>query len=153
MKEEKIMSDFLQEISERAKTNGIPYYGLASAAETWAVLQQTTDAILIDVRTQAEFQFVGHVPDSVLIEWKSFPGMKTNEHFLEQLQKITKKDQIIFLLCRTGARSHDAALAATAIGYTHLINIEHGFEGDKNAAGHRGCVNGWKASALPWIQS
>lgn len=109
-------------------------------------------AEIIDVRTVAELIYVGHVPGSKTIEWQSFPDMTLNDRFIEQLREQVSPGTPVLFLCRSGVRSHHAATAAAAAGY-QAYNILEGFEGDRNASGHRNTVNGWRAGGLPWTQS
>ena len=133
------------------------YAGDVSPAYTYDVLKAEEDAILIDVRTRAEWSFVG-VPDLSdlgkqvgFIEWVTFPEMSPNELFLTELARFAgdDKSRAIFFLCRSGQRSLNAAVAATAQGFTRCYNIEGGFEGSLDAQRHRGAVSGWKAAGLP----
>ncbi len=136
------------------------YAGDVSANDAWNALSQDKLAQLIDVRTQAEWAFVG-VPSldtlsktTKMISWKLYPNFEVNTRFVEQLeQAVTDKNAPLYFLCKTGGRSTDAAIAATAAGYTQCYNIEGGFEGDFNTNHQRGQVNGWKASRLPWQQA
>ena len=88
-----------------------------------------------------------------MIELKSFPGMVDNPHFAEQLKTQVDHEALVLFLCRSGARSDQAARIAAEHGYTNAYNILEGFEGDKDGNSHRNTVNGWRASGLPWIQS
>lgn len=136
------------------------YAGDVSPTEAWSALTQSPNAQLIDVRTQAEWSFAG-VPllESVektvkMVSWKLYPNFDVNARFIEQLeQAVADKTAPLYFLCKTGGRSTDAAIAASAAGYCHCYNIEAGFEGDINSNHQRGQVNGWKASRLPWQQS
>jgi rhodanese-related sulfurtransferase len=137
------------------------YAGDASVTEAWAALQLDPRAQLVDVRTAAEWQFVG-LPDlSVLerrvhcIEWVTYPAMTPNPKFIEDVRAAlgTEQDITVYVLCRSGARSRAAAIAMTAQGYTNSFNIAGGFEGDLDAERHRGRNNGWKAAGLPWVQT
>lgn len=134
--------------------------------EAWDRLASDSAARLVDVRTRAEWSFVG-VPDlsglggqTILIEWKSFPTMAHNENFVSELQAAladAPASQILFI-CRSGARSLEAARAvaeamAGTAGAPQCINVAEGFEGDLNSAAHRGQTNGWKAKGLAWRQS
>ncbi|MGF1454692.1 MAG: rhodanese-like domain-containing protein [Alphaproteobacteria bacterium] len=132
-----------------------------TATDAWDFLQKHKDAVLIDVRTKAEWMFVG-VPDLsslgnqlILLEWQVFPTMGMNRTFPEQLTKDLpdRKDVPLFFLCRSGARSQAAADVMAATGYAHCVNIADGFEGDLDPGRHRGRLNGWKASGLPWVQT
>lgn len=136
------------------------YAGDVTPADAWAALAQSTNTQLVDVRTQAEWSFAG-VPslDSLnktvkTVSWKFYPNFEVNTRFIEQLeQAVADKNAPLYFLCKTGGRSTDAAIAATAAGYTQCYNIEGGFEGDINTNHQRGQVNGWKASRLPWQQA
>jgi len=133
--------------------------------DTFELLTSDENTILIDVRTQEENNFAGIVDSSdfnqrmALIQWKCYPDMKMNQKFGDELDSIlTKnfkdKDQVkILFMCRSGARSDQAAYFTTTKGYHNCFNVISGFEGDHNENKQRGTVNGWKASNLPWIQS
>ena len=135
------------------------YAGDVDVTETWRRLLEDPDAVLIDVRTTAEWNFVG-LPDLSPLEkqvlqseWKSFPSMALNPDFLAEVEQADiDKNAAVLLLCRSGQRSRDAAIRLTAAGYKNCYNVAGGFEGDKNAAGHRGTVGGWQFAGLPWIQ-
>lgn len=143
-----------------ARIESTLYAGDVTPADAWGALQQKELAQLIDVRTQAEWAFAG-VPslDAInktvkTISWKFYPQFNVNPDFIRQLEAaVTDKSAPLYFLCKTGGRSTDAAIAATAAGYTHCYNIEGGFEGDINTNHQRGQVNGWKASKLPWQQA
>ncbi|WP_417514163.1 rhodanese-like domain-containing protein [Minwuia sp.] len=117
------------------------------------------NAVLIDVRTVPEWQFVG-IPDlsgmakdTLFIEWQHYPEMKINESFVEDVRaKGISEDQPIYLLCRSGVRSKAAAKALTAAGYRFCYNVSEGFEGDKDDTGRRGNLGGWRYHDLPWKQ-
>ncbi len=135
------------------------YEGDLEPRECWEFLENDANAVLIDVRTDAEFAYVG-VPDltclgkdTKFISWVLFPKNEANPRFLEQLTDIASDlDTNILFLCRSGVRSRFAAAAATKAGYSHCYNILEGFEGDRDLAGHRGTIGGWKMARLPWIQ-
>ena len=140
------------------------YAGDISVEEAWRTLETDESAVLVDVRTGAEWSFVG-VPDlsgldkkPLLIEWQQFPGMQLNPSFIDQLSAhLTKdganKDRTVLFICRSGARSRSAAVALTAAGFTACHNVAGGFEGDLDGEQHRGILNGWKAAGLAWVQS
>jgi rhodanese-related sulfurtransferase len=115
--------------------------------------------VLVDVRTQPEWVFVG-VPDlnplgkrAVFIPWQVYPAMQVNGEFAKQVQAAgAKPDAPVLFLCRSGSRSKAAAIAVTRTGYTRAYNIAGGFEGPPDAKKHRGAKEGWKADDLPWIQ-
>jgi len=147
------VDEILARAKQRAAAVKLPYAGALLPAEARALMQQVPGAKLIDVRTQAEWEYVGRVPDSVLIEWNSYPSGQRNPQFLEELQaKVAKTEAPVMFLCRSGARSHHAAMAATLAGYPNSYNILEGFEGDKDAQGHRNSVGGWRVAGLPWVQ-
>ena len=140
------------------------YAGDLASNAAWELLLRETEAQLVDVRTVAEWSFVG-LPDlSALareprrVEWQSYPSMQVNPNFVadtaEQLQAAgAGPDTPILFLCRSGARSRAAAAAMTRAGFHKAYNIAGGFEGDPDADGHRGKINGWKAAGLPWRQT
>ncbi|MBW8268730.1 rhodanese-like domain-containing protein [Caldovatus aquaticus] len=125
----------------------------------WEALRDDPQAALVDVRTEAEWTFVG-LPDlgaagkqPVLVQWQLYPSMQLNDHFIEQLRKagLTPLNRLYFI-CRSGARSLAAAQAARAAGFPHAFNVADGFEGPVDEQGHRGTRAGWKAEGLPWRQ-
>lgn len=125
----------------------------------WDAVQSDPQAQLVDVRTDAEWAFVG-VPDlaaagkqAVLLAWQMYPSMQTNTDFVAQLRQAGfTTDHSIYFLCRSGGRSMAAAQAAQAAGFTRVYNIADGFEGNPDGNGHRGTTGGWKAASLPWRQ-
>jgi len=131
----------------------LPYAGALLPGEAYSLMQQVPASKLVDVRTQPEWDYVGHVPDSMLIEWNTYPGGQRNPSFIEQLRaRIAQNDAPVMFLCRSGVRSHHAAQAATQAGYPNAYNVLEGFEGDKDPQGHRNAVGGWRFAGLPWIQ-
>lgn len=148
-------------------TDKIPRISEVLPSEAWSMLENNTDVVLIDVRTHAEWNFVG-IPDMtglqnlfLTVEWAQLPGMSVNPSFIDTVmqQLGAQTPTALLFLCRSGVRSLSAARAMA----THLetddgrkvdcVNVTHGFEGDTNEARHRGGVNGWKAAGLPWRQS
>ncbi len=122
--------------------------------QSWALLQENSSAVMVDVRTAIEHTFVGHPPQAIHIAWKEFPGMQLNEHFVAQVEeKVTDKNTPVLLLCRSGVRSVAAANALQEAGFSHLINIVEGFEGALDENKHRGNIDGWRFHGLPWQQS
>lgn len=131
--------------------------------ETWARLTADKGAVLVDVRTRAEWTFVG-LPDLstlnkrvMTIEWQTFPDNRIDPEFVEKLNKLlvgagVAKDAEVFFVCRSGARSRSAAAAMADAGYTRCRNVAEGFEGPLDADQRRGQVAGWKAAGLPWRQ-
>ena len=140
------------------------YAGDVGAAEAWEMLKSDPKIQLVDVRTQAEWNFVG-LPDLATlerrvhcVEWQEFPSMQPNPNFAAEVAGaltaagVDQATPVLFL-CRSGARSRAAAMAMTRAGFQKAFNIGDGFEGNLDAERHRGKSNGWKASGLPWKQS
>lgn len=153
-----ISMDDLKTILARARARAtekkLPYAGALLPSEANAILQADANSRLVDVRTEAELAWVGRVPDAVTIEWNSWPEGEKNPGFIEQLRaEVPPSQSPVMFLCRSGARSHNAAAAATQAGYDHSFNVLEGFEGDKDENGHRNKLGGWRAAGLPWIQS
>jgi rhodanese-related sulfurtransferase len=144
--------------------SSLDYAGDLGAAEAWDMLKADPKAQLIDVRTIAEWNFVG-LPDLAsvgrkthCVEWQMFPSMAPNGDFVAQASAALASAGAdvaapVFFLCRSGARSRAAAIAMTRAGFQKAFNIAGGFEGDLNGERHRGTNNGWKAESLPWKQS
>lgn len=154
----------LERAAMSSNTSKPNYAGDINVAEAWALLEADPKAQLIDVRTMAEWSFVGLPDVSGLgrevhtIEWQSFPSTGPNPGFTataaaELRQAGASADTPLLFLCRSGARSRSAAIAMTQAGYSRAYNVAGGFEGDLDREGHRGAHNGWKASGLPWRQS
>ncbi len=146
------MTELLKLAQTRAKELQLPYAGAFTPQEAWEVLQQSPGARLVDVRTKAEWDWVGRVPNAVEIEWLTYPGSQPNAHFIDQLKQTVPAEGIVLFMCRSGARSSAAAKAANEAGYHSSYNVLEGFEGDKDANNHRSSVNGWRAAGLPWVQ-
>jgi len=149
------MSDLafiLTQAAERGRQLGLPYSGALTPPEAQALREQQPGVVLVDVRSAAEWQFVGVVPEAVRIELRSYPGMQPNPHFVAQLSAAVPSEATVLFMCRSGARSDEAARLAQAAGYGRVYNVLEGFEGDKDEQGHRGTVSGWKAHGLPWQQ-
>ncbi len=118
-----------------------------------ARLQQQGDAVLLDVRSQMEFSYVGHPLQAVHVALQEPPGWQVAADFVERVaEQIPDKNTTILALCRSGARSMLAAELLTAAGYGRVINIKEGFEGDKDANNQRSTLNGWRFHGLPWEQ-
>jgi rhodanese-related sulfurtransferase len=140
------------------------YAGDVSPAEAWSTLESDPAAALVDVRTVAEWSFVG-VPDlgplakqPVFQEWQSYPSMQVDPGFADRVAEALEAagagpETPVFFLCRSGARSQAAAAALTARGFARCFNVAGGFEGPLDASRHRGGASGWKAEGLPWMQS
>jgi rhodanese-related sulfurtransferase len=145
-------------------TSSPDYAGDIGAAEAWDLLTGDPKAQLVDVRTIAEWNFVG-LPDLAslgrrvhCVEWQGFPSSAPNPDFVAQASSALSaagadKQTPVLFLCRSGGRSRAAAMAMTRAGYQNSLNIADGFEGDLDGARHRGQNNGWKVQGLPWKQS
>src|SRR6516165_4797181 len=127
--------------------------------QVWEALGSNPKAQLVDVRTDAEWSFVG-LPDLssvgkqvVPIQWQAYPDMQRNAAFTDQMKEAGfTAEHHIYFICRSGQRSFAAAQAAQAAGFPHAYNVADGFEGAVDAHGHRGVAAGWKAEGLPWRQ-
>jgi rhodanese-related sulfurtransferase len=147
-------------------TGKFPGVSEAVPKAVWDVLENDESTVLVDVRTKAEWAFVGKPDLSTLdkevlcIEWSEYPDMSVNPNFVATLMEnlVGCKPTSVFFLCRSGVRSLSAAKAVSqALVDTEFsfdcVNILEGFEGDMNAEKKRGSHNGWKARGLPWGQS
>ena len=139
-----------QRASQRGRELRLPYAGALTPAEAHVLLQ--AGAKLVDVRTKPELVYVGRVPGSVLVEWQTYPGNAPNPEFLAQLSESVEPGDTLMFLCRSGVRSHAAAATAAEAGWRDSYNVLEGFEGDKDAAQHRGTLSGWRKAGLPWVQ-
>jgi rhodanese-related sulfurtransferase len=143
----------LARAQERARQLNLPYAGAATPADAFAILQAEPRARIVDVRTRAEWEWVGRFGEAIFIEWNGWPGGMRNPAFEQELlARVPDKATPLLFLCRSGGRSHHAAVLAQQLGYAHAFNVLEGFEGDKDAHGHRGTVGGWKVAGLPWVQ-
>ena len=138
--------------AERAKELKLAYAGALLPIEAYALMMHLSEAKLVDVRTRAELEWVGRVPDSMAIEWNTWPGGSRNLDFIAQCEASIAKDAVVMLLCRSGVRSHHAAAALARVGYARAYNVLQGFEGDKDTSGQRNRLGGWRAAGLPWKQ-
>ena len=126
------------------------YAGDLSPEQAWAWVQ-AGEAVLVDVRSDAEREWVGFVPGAIALAWKQWPGMALNPEFDAGIVAAAQNKKAL-LLCRSGVRSIAAARRATELG-VQAYNILEGFEGDPNAQGHRGLLGGWRLRGLPWRQN
>lgn len=147
------ITDILKAAQKRGEEMGLPYQGALQPEEACALMESSPDIKLVDVRARAELDWVGRIPGAVEIEWASYPGMQSNPHFLAQLEEQVDSEALVMFICRSGARSHNAAALAVQAGYTNCYNVLGGFEGDKDAEDHRNTKNGWRKAGLPWKQS
>jgi len=140
------------------------YAGDVSVTDAYSMLEKDKSTVLVDVRTKAEWSYVG-APDlsaidkeTIFLEWQEFPTMKVTADFASHLMEILRARGVpaaapVLFLCRSGARSRAAAMALTKAGQEHCYNISEGFEGPLDDKRRRGVVAGWKAHDLPWTQS
>ena len=118
-----------------------------------AFLQANPDAVLIDVRSEVEFLFVGHPVGAVHVAWSEAPDWEINPHFVAQVTAEAGIDQPVLLICRSGTRSQEAARSLEAGGFKKIYNVQEGFEGDRDEHYHRGKHGGWRFHELPWEQT
>lgn len=140
----------LSQAHVRAEQAGLPYAGAVTPTEAYALINQDSDAVLVDVRSRAELELVGRVPLATHVEWAFYPGMVANTEFAAQLLAQVDKSRTVVFMCRTGGRSHNAALLAHQLGYSKAYNMVEGFEGEANELKQRTLINGWKHAGLPW---
>lgn len=140
---------------QRGQAGQLPYAGAVTPQEAFTLLQANAGVKIVDVRTNAERDWVGRVaiPEAqhAAVQWNLYPGGKPNPDFVAQLAQAATPDNILLFLCRSGVRSRHAAKLATENGYTQCFDILEGFEGDKDAQGHRKTVAGWCKAGLPWM--
>ena len=145
----------LAQARQRQQQAGWPYAGAVTPEEAFALLTADPQVKLIDVRTQAERDWIGRVdvPESqhYPVQWTLYPGGAKNPEFMQQLAACARPDDVLLFLCRSGVRSRYAAQTATEQGYTNCFDILEGFEGDRDDAGHRKSIGGWCHAGLPWI--
>jgi len=139
----------------RQRAAGQPYAGAVTPQEAFELLGASPKVKIVDVRTGAERDWVGRVavPDSqhLAVEWATYPGGQPNPAFGAQLESVAAKDDVLLFLCRSGVRSRHSARVATELGYANAFDILEGFEGDRDAEGHRKTVGGWCKAGLPWV--
>ena len=126
------------------------YAGDLTPEQAWQWVQ-AGQAVLVDVRTDAEREWVGFVPGAVALAWKQWPGMAMNPQFDDGVRQAAGSGKVLLMLCRSGVRSIAAAQRATELG-ARAYNVLEGFEGDPDADGHRGLLGGWRRRGLPWKQ-
>ncbi len=144
---------------ELTESSPLPYAGDVTVLQAWDMLKDNQTAILVDVRTKAEWSFVG-LPDLSSLNkqvqticWVQFPDMAPNSRFMDELNSVQQDASApILFLCRSGVRSIAAAVAATAAGYPNCYNILGGFEGDFEGNRHRGTSGGWEAEKPQCVQ-
>lgn len=129
--------------------------------EAWSLLQSLPDALLLDVRSTAEFRFVGHPVGALHVPWADGPELFLNPDFVAQARATIRRARpgiapeaaAVVLICRSGQRSLEAADALIESGFANVYNVSTGFEGCLDEHGHRGTLNGWRFDGLPWKQS
>ena len=144
-------SVIFEKAAERGRELGLAYAGAVTPQEAWALHASGTAAI-VDVRTQVEHEYVGHIPDTVLIEWRKLGERTPDPQFIDALAQRYSPAQPLLFLCRSAQRSHNAAILAARSGFSRAYNILEGFEGELDADGHRGTLGGWRKAGLPWVQ-
>ncbi|GAA7760175.1 MAG: rhodanese-like domain-containing protein [Burkholderiaceae bacterium] len=146
--------ELLQAAQTRKQQGELAYYGALTPQEAYALLRAEPKAVLVDVRTQAELDWVGGVdlPDEQFahIEWMSYPGGAQNANFVAELKARVPADAPVLFLCRSAARSKHAARVATENGYLLAMDVLEGFEGNRDDHHHRKTVEGWCVRGLPW---
>jgi rhodanese-related sulfurtransferase len=146
------ITEILQKARDRARQLGLPYGGALTPAEAHELWRNAPGARLVDVRTRAEWDYVGRIPGATEIELLTYPGNRPNPAFVAELEQQVEKSVPVLFICRSGGRSHNAAMLATQAGYADCYNVLEGFEGDRDAQGHRNTTGGWRAAGLPWTQ-
>jgi len=124
------------------------------------LMKRRPSALLVDVRSKVEFDYVGHPTDAVHIPWQEFPDWEVNGSFSEEVRTALKARGVediestpLLMICRSGARSYAAAELLARDGFKKVYNVEEGFEGDKDEHNHRGQRGGWRYHGLPWEQT
>ena len=131
------------------------YRGDIPPKEAYERLKADPRAVLLDVRTAAEWNYVGipAVDQLLRVSWQHYPSLELNPSFVAAVEAAgVTKDAQVLCICRSGARSAHAAAALTAAGFKNCYNVAEGFEGGRDGDGHRGTLGGWKAAGLPWVQ-
>lgn len=125
-----------------------------SPTQAWELIKSTPNALLVDIRMEIESLYVGRPPKAVNIPWYEYPDFEADATgFVANVEReVASKDQTVVLICRSGARTLDAGETLGKAGFTNLVNVVNGFEGDLDANDHRSTVNGWRFEGLPWEQ-
>jgi rhodanese-related sulfurtransferase len=144
-----------QLLAAARERTGPAYAGAVTPQEAYALVQADKRVKLIDVRTNAERDWVGKVllpaDQHGAVQWSTWPGGVPNPAFVQELEAVASKDDVLLFLCRSGVRSRHAATLATENGFANSYDILEGFEGDKDGEGHRKTVGGWCHAGLPWM--
>ena len=136
---------------DRAPAAKPGFAGSVTPQEAWDLLSARA-AVLVDVRTAEERQFVGRVKDSIHVPWATGANLQRNPRFVRELESKVRRDDVVLLLCRSGARSVAAAQALTEARFRNAFNILEGFEGELDELQQRGGHEGWRFHRLPWVQ-
>lgn len=125
-----------------------------SPRDAWALVQAQADALFVDVRMEIESLYVGRPPGVENIPWYEYPDLTPDPtRFAAAVaREAGRKDRTVVLICRSGKRTLEAAKALEAAGFTDVVNVLHGFEGELDDAFHRSTVSGWRRDGLPWEQ-
>lgn len=126
----------------------------------WEILQADPSAVLIDVRTKMEYDYVGHPPIALHVFWAEWPDWTVNPNFVAEVKALlqARPGQLslstpVLTLCRSGTRSLAAGQLLADAGFAQVYNVDEGFEGERDLNKHRNAVNGWRARGLPWEQT
>jgi rhodanese-related sulfurtransferase len=136
---------------ERAAAAKLGYAGNVTPQEAWELVNAHA-AVVVDVRTAEERQFVGRIPDSIHVPWLVGINLQRNPRFVRELEGKVRRDDVLLLICRSGARSAAAAAALAEARFRNAFSVLEGFEGDLDASKQRGNHDGWRFHQLPWIQ-
>ena len=120
--------------------------------EAFQFLKTNPNAVLVDVRSEIEFLFVGHPVGSIHVPWNDGPDWEINPDFVAHVKKIANEARPVLLICRSGVRSLEAGKALKEAGFREVYNVRHGFEGDLDESHRRSSLNGWRHDGLPWEQ-
>ena len=134
----------------KANDSVLGYAGDVTPAQASAWID-AGDAVLVDIRSDAEREWVGFVPGALPVAFKQWPGMALNPAFDAGMMAAAAGGKKLVLLCRSGIRSIAAAKRAAELGI-EAYNILEGFEGDADVHDHRGVLGGWRMRGLPWRQ-
>ena len=120
--------------------------------EAFQFLKNNPNAVLVDVRSEIEFLFVGHPVGSIHVPWNDGPDWEINPDFVAHVKKIANEARAVLLICRSGVRSLEAGKSLKEAGFKEVYNVLHGFEGDLDESHRRSSLNGWRHDGLPWEQ-
>ena len=146
---------------QQAAVENEPMVKSLGPKEAWQLLQSNPRAVLVDVRSSMEYLFVGHPVGAIHIPWMDEPEWTVNKNFMPHLRQLMLGGIVadcgdggapILLICRSGRRSHDAALCLLQAGFSEVYNVSEGFEGNLDDHHHRSTQGGWRFHGLPWEQ-